>query len=308
MPPTPGWYHSLASYCRRRFGRPLRKLPLTLPLTCPNRDGTKGTGGCLYCGPTGSGRADTRPVAEQIASALAGHPPTTLFWAYFQAWTNTYAAADDLKPAWDTVRTHPSIRALSVGTRPDCLDDSHLDLLASYTPEREVWIELGLQSAHDRTLERIGRGHSVADFLRAVERTARYPLKLCVHLILGLPDETPDDMLATARLVASLPVHGVKFHMLYVERGSRLADLHTAHPLPLLPLEDYADILAHCLELLPSRIVIHRLVSDCPADRLLAPDWILHKPAVLRTVQDRLLRLATWQGRLADLPSASQAP
>ena len=225
-------YLDLNSHLRRRFGQRVQKIALDAGFTCPNRDGRVSRGGCLYCNARGSGTgawARGLNLTAQLRQGLArlkDRYQTDRFIAYFQSFSNTYAPVARLQALYDEVLGLPEVVGLSVGTRPDCLEEGVLELLAGYARERLLWLELGLQSAHDRTLAALNRGHDVACFTRAVERAAARGLEVVAHVILGLPGEGPEEMAATADYLASLPLQGVKIHLLYVVRGSALARLY----------------------------------------------------------------------------------
>ncbi len=225
------------------------------------------------------------------------------FLAYFQPYTNTYAPLDQLRRAYEVVRAFPEVVALAVGTRPDCVDERVLGLLAEHAQEREVWVEYGLQSIHDRTLRALNRGHSAADFLRAVELTRHHPeLKVCAHVILGLPGEDASDEAATAEALARLDVEGVKLHPLYVVAGTALALDHAAGEVVPLTRPDYVRRVTAFLERLSPGTVVQRLSADCPPDRLLAPDWLNDKRAVVAEIEARLEAEDTWQGKRLGAP------
>lgn len=224
--------------------------------------------------------------------------------AYFQSFTNTYAPVETLRALYDCVLAQSGIVGLSVGTRPDCAGDEVLDLLASYRERALVWVEYGLQSAHDATLASINRGHDAACFERTVRRTARRGLNVCAHIILGLPGESRGMMLETARFLAELPVHGVKIHALYVIEGTAMAGRFQEGGCRCLSREAYVDRVVDVLEQLPADVVIQRLTGDPPpGQRLVAPFWTLEKGWTLRRIQERLEERDTWQGRKVQGPS-----
>ncbi len=298
-------YHSFSSYLRARFGEKLRRIPLDAGFGCPNRPGPDGRGGpgCIYCANEAfSPECGPKPppLEEQLASAIArirGRHRTSGFIAYFQAFTNTWAPVETLRERYDTIRRFPQIRALAVGTRPDCVDSAVLDLLESYCQDYEVWIEYGLQSASDEILSRIRRGHTVEDFVRAVEDTARRPaLKICTHVIFGLPGESPADRERTAALLARLPVHGVKIHHCHVVRGTPLADMYAAGAYEPPEYGRYIGWVCDFLERIPWRVTVQRLAGDAPRRLLLAPRWGRSGIQVSRGVQSELLRRGTRQG------------
>lgn len=299
-------YHSFNSYLKRRFGRRVWKVTVDAGMTCPNRDGSVGDGGCSYClRDAHSGGAPGRPVVEQIAEgikSLRRRRKAERFIVYFQAGTNTYAPIYKLKSLFDTVKAFSEVVGLAVGTRPDCLGDPVLDLLESYASDYEVWLELGLQSAHDNTLASIDRGHGLQSFLDAYNRARERPLKLCVHLILGLPGEGADDMLETGRQVAGLRPDGLKLHPLQVLRGTTLAEQYKAGKFRLLSLEEYVSVVCDSLEILPSETTIQRLTAEAPASLLLAPDWCRNKQALLAAIDNELVRRGTFQGSLFSPP------
>jgi radical SAM protein (TIGR01212 family) len=219
------------------------------------------------------------------------------FIAYFQAFTNTYAPLDRLKQLYNEAASLPGVVGLAIGTRPDCVPDETLDLIASFTPRLETWVEYGLQSAHDSTLSAIGRGHTVAQFSDAVERTAQRGIKVCAHVILGLPRETGKMMKETARSIAALPVEGVKIHLFHILKDSRFEAPYRDGKIALLSREEYASLVCDFLELLPPQIVTQRLTGEAPRANLIAPLWALDKHAVLEAINAELERRDSRQGQ-----------
>jgi len=297
-------YYSLRDYLQNRFGERVQKVTLDAGLTCPNRDGRVGWGGCLYCNARGSGTGAAalgQSLAQQLAAGIArlsARYQARKFIAYFQSFSNTYAPLSRLREMYAQALAHPQVVGLSIGTRPDCLLPASIDLLASYSRTHLVWLELGLQSAHDRTLRLLNRGHDVACFVAAVRQAAARGLQVLAHVILGLPGEDRADMLATARFLATLPLAGVKIHLLYIIKGTRLADLFFRGDYQPLSQEDYVDLVVAFLELLPPHFVIHRLTGDPHSEELLAPTWCLDKGLVLQQIKKTFLDRQTYQGRL----------
>lgn len=295
-------YRDLNSYLRQRFGARVQKITLDAGLTCPNRDGRVGTGGCLYCNARGSGTgAWSRGLGlgEQLAGGIARlsrRYRAAKFIAYFQSFSNTYAPPEKLQARYETALAFPQVVGLSIGTRPDCLEDAVLDLLAGYARERLVWLELGLQSAHDATLARLNRGHDVACFTDAVARAAARGLEVVAHVVLGLPGEGPREMAATAAYLSRLPLQGVKIHLLYVIKGSGLARLYDAGEYQCLTEDRYVSLAVDFVELLPPHLVIHRLTGDPHPEELLAPAWCLDKARVLRRLREEFARRGSRQG------------
>jgi len=298
-------YNRFSDDLRRRYGAKVYKLTLDAGLSCPNRDGTVGAGGCVFCDPEGgTGRGEDRsdiPLARQIAEGKAGlrrRYRAERFIAYFQSFSNTYGPVDRLGRLYGEAAADPEVVALSIATRPDCLPDPVLDLLAGYASRIETWVELGIQSLHEPSLRWMGRGHGTDVIEEAVSALRRRGVHVCAHLILGLPGETQTEMTATARGVSGMGVEAVKLHMLYVTRGARLAADHGAGRLDLLSRDEYIGAVVAVLENLAPGIVIQRLVSEARPDRLSAPDWLRDKSAVIRGIERRLERLDTRQGRL----------
>ncbi len=295
-------YRDLNSYLKGRFGERVQKITLDAGLTCPNRDGRIGTGGCLYCNARGSGTGAWdrgQSITAQMQGGivrLARRYGAAKFIAYFQSFSNTYAPIEKLRKLYDEALAFPAVVGLSLGTRPDCLSHDVLDLLAGYARDRLVWLELGLQSGHDATLQRLNRGHDVACFTAAVTRAAARGLQVVSHVILGLPGEGPRDMTATAAYLARLPVHGVKIHLLYVVKDSGLARLHQAGECVCLTEDQYVQRVVDFIERLPAHLVIHRLTGDPHPEELVAPAWCLDKPRVLRLLREEFDRRGTRQG------------
>ncbi len=275
-------YLSLREYFRKRYGRRVQKITVSLPFTCPNRDGSKGRGGCTFCyeGSRPTLLDPAKPLEVQIEEGIERvrrkYGRDTLFFIYYQSYTNTYGDLDYLKEIYDTALRFEGVVGIDVGTRPDCVPEEVLDLLESYTRRGlEVWVELGLQSANYETLKGINRAHGVSDFVDAVLRTKRRPLKVCTHIILGLPGEGKEDFLETAKLIASLPVDGVKIHPLHVIRGTPLAVQYERGEFTVLSLEEYVRACADVIEILPEDVVIHRITGEVEADLLIAPEYCL---------------------------------
>lgn len=298
-------YLDLNSHLKGRFGVRVQKITLDAGLTCPNRDGRVGVGGCLYCNARGSGTgawARGLSLTDQMRQGLAHlqrRYRAQKFIAYFQSFSNTYAPFPRLKALYEEALAFPEVVGLSIGTRPDCLPEEVLELLAGYARKHLVWLELGLQSAHDATLARINRGHDVACFTAAVTRAAARGLEVIAHVILGLPGEGPAELAATARYLASLPLQGVKIHLLYVIRGSGLARLFQAGEYLCLEEAEYVGLVADFLELLPAHLVIHRLTGDPHPGELLAPAWCLGKSRVLKAIRAEFARRGSRQGSRA---------
>ncbi len=304
MPPREKRYRDFKTYLRERFGSTVFKLPLDAGFTCPNRDGRVGSGGCFYCDGRGSRlrRAGPLPsVTEQVRAGMDHYRErrgARLFLPYFQTFTNTYAPLERLRALYDEALAFPEVVGLAVGTRPDCLPDEVIALLASYLPRREVWVELGLQSIHPRTLALINRCHTAEEFTDAARRAAAAGLKVCAHVILGLPGESGEEMRETARALAGLPIAGVKIHLLLVLEGTPLAGLYRRGEVRLPSMEEYAARAADVLELLPPEVIIQRLTADGYRDILIAPAWANRKLEVLDAIQAELIRRDSRQGRL----------
>jgi radical SAM protein (TIGR01212 family) len=298
-------YRDYNSYLKEIFGERVQKIPLDGGLSCPNRDGTISDKGCLFCDSRGSGTGAMlnrglsidQQIVEGIEFARERYGAKK-FIAYFQSFTNTYAPLARLKALYDRALHHSAMVGLSVATRADCVNLEVLKLLGSYQKDYLVWVELGLQSAHDRTLSRINRGHDVASFEEAVIRAADQGLNVCAHVILGLPGEDRGMMVETGRFLSGLPVQGVKIHLLYVVKGTPLAELYAEKTFRCLEREEYADLVVDFLEVLPAHMIIQRLTGDPVRSELVAPRWALEKAVNLRLIRARLEDRNTRQGRL----------
>lgn len=305
-------WHTLSTYFRERFGGRVQKIPLDAGASCPNRDGTLSHEGCLFCNAQGSGSGlldrgiDIGAQWKFWQEKYANTDNARDFLAYLQSFSNTYGPVAHLRRLLDAVARLPGNRGLSIGTRPDCVDEEKLDLLAS-CPLPEVWLELGLQSAHDTTLKRVGRRHTHADAERAIHMAADRGLRVCGHLMAGLPGESVEDFLVSVRWAAALPLKGVKLHSLYVCRHSPLEYLWKKGDYIPLTRAAYVDALACALPLLPSSMVIHRLTGDPAPGELLAPLWTLRKRDVFTALHHRMRTDGLWQGCHADVPTQRPA-
>jgi len=295
-------YYDFKSFLVNTFGCRVYKLQIDAGFTCPNRDGTIATGGCIYCDGRGSrlrqeGFLPT--VGEQIVKAknlfrrLRG---AEKFIAYFQTFTNTYAPYELLKDLYDEALRQDDIVGLAVGTRPDSISDDVIELFSDYARDHHIWLEYGLQSAHDRTLTFLNRGHDLQCFLDAVTKTAGRNIHICTHIIVGLPGETHDDILETARLVASLPIQGIKIHLLLALEGTKLGALFKAGKIEMIEKEAYVNTVCDILEILPPEMVIQRLTADGYRDIYLAPEWGKSKLTVINAIDGEMEKRDSYQG------------
>ena len=297
-------YRSLSDAMKERFGTKVYRLALTTGATCPNRDGTLGYGGCIFCSEGGSGEfaAPLLPVKEQIRQAKkrvsAKFSPSIpeeerKYIAYFQSFTNTYGDEDALLSMFREAAAEPGICAVAIGTRPDCLSEKMISGLSELNKEVPVWVELGLQTIHEDTARFIRRGYALPVFEDAARRLKAAGMEVIVHIILGLPSETRERMLETVRYVGDFVprLDGIKISLLYVLRGTDLADLYAAGKVPEMTLEEYAALIVDCLRILPEDMTVHRLTGDGPKKLLLSPLWSGDKKRVLNTL-NRAIREA----------------
>ena len=297
-------YYSLHAMLQERFHEKVYKLSLNGGMTCPNRDGTLGTRGCIFCSAGGSGdfAADrllsvTKQIEQQKA-LITQKRPVHKFIAYFQAYTNTYAPVPYLEKLFRETICHPDIVALSIGTRPDCLGDDVLDLLDRLNRIKPVWVELGLQTIHEDTARYIRRGYTLDCFEKTVKDLRARSLEVIVHTILGLPGEDRERTLQTIRYLNGQPIQGIKLQLLHVLKGTDLALDYERGLFETLTMESYLTLLIACLERLSPDIVVHRLTGDGPKDLLIAPVWSSAKRTVLNELHRRMKLENTWQGRL----------
>jgi len=298
--------NSYGSYLRRRFGFRISKVNVDGGFTCPNRDGTKGTGGCIYCENASFSPGGTQaviPLEQQMTEGIAYHRrrlQSEKFIIYFQKFTNTYASVEKLRDMYSRALAHPDVLGISVGTRPDALGDDALALLAELARNHYVCVELGLQSMDDTILKWMNRGHGLAEYLKAVERIAGRGIDICTHLIYGFPGETRASFLKTADLISGLPIDALKIHQLHAVRGTRLAELYEKRLYQPISLEEYIAAVCDFLERIPATIAIQRLYGSAPLDLLVAPRWGLKNNQMWYAIINELGRRGTWQGcRLA---------
>ena len=295
-------YNDYNSYLKNKYGCKVYRIGLDAGFSCPNRDGLKGYDGCIYCNEDGSRSSYINPkdsVSEQLAariSYLKEKKAAAKFIAYFQAFTNTYAPTEKLKKVYDQVLPFKEVVGISIGTRPDTIDREKLRLISSYQNKYEVWIEYGLQSSHDRTLKTINRGHDFAAFVDALKMTKEFGIKVCTHIILGLPGETKDDMIATARKVSDLKIDGVKIHLLHVLKGSSLEKLYNDEKVQLLEQNQYAELVCDFMENLSKDIIIQRLTGQGSMANHIAPIWALDKLGTIQKIEEEFKKRGSRQG------------
>lgn len=297
------YYYSANEYYRKIFGRKAYRLSLNGGMTCPNRDGTAGYGGCIFCSEGGSGdfaESALMPVREQISSAISHVPKRyegSSFIAYFQAFSNTYAPVSYLEKIFSEAITDSRISGLIIATRPDCLPDDVISLIKDLSQKKPLWIELGLQTINDNTAGLINRGYRLDVFEEALSKLNGISIPVTVHVIIGLPGESNADWIACAEYLARKHVHGVKLQLLHVLRGTGLEALYADGNLKVLTLGEYVKSIADILEVLPPDMVIYRLTGDGPKNILIAPKWSTDKKNVLNSIVRELQSRKTYQGK-----------
>ena len=294
-------YRNLSSYFRDKYGKRLDKVCIDGGFTCPNRDGKCGVGGCIFCGERGAGEHidPTASISEQVRNRLKKSKTGDIFVAYFQNFTNTYAPIEVLRERYDAALIDDRIKVLAIGTRPDCIDEEVCKLLSEYAREREVWVELGLQTASDKTAEVINRGYKTEVFVRAMSLIEKYGLKAIVHIMMGLPGESVEDMKRTADFVAQFPIFGLKIHSIYVMKGTELERIYLEKRYTPPTFDEYCEAAAYAVARMPEDVVIHRLTGDCPKGMLVAPEWNSDKTIVIDTLMEKMRALGYRQGTLA---------
>ena len=290
-------YNSISGYLKDHFGSKTIKLSIDGGFTCPNRDGSKGYRGCSFCSDSGSGEFSS-DIDDQIA-LYSRKWPDAKYIAYFQNHTNTYAPVEELREKYYKVLSDPRVSGLAIGTRPDCLGDDVLDLLDEINRDHFLWVELGLQTIHEKTAKSINRCYDLREFDRAVSELGKRNIRTVVHLILGLPGETRDMMLKSVRYVSSIPgLFGMKLHLMNLVKGSEMArEMPDYVSFP--DIDSYVELVTSCLEIIPPSVTIHRLTGDARRDILLSPVWSFNKRTILNRINDRLNLLDTWQGKKA---------
>ena len=295
-------YNRFSDHLKNLYGVKVYKVTLDAGFTCPNRDGTISSEGCVFCDNGGSFSQlypSNISVKEQLDLGITlaiDKYKAEKFLAYFQAYSNTYKPVNELKIIYDEALSHEDVIGMSIGTRPDCVDEEKLDLISDYTKKHYIWLEYGLQSIHDRSLKFINRGHDFAAFVNALKNTQKRNINVCAHVILGLPNETKQDMLETAKVLGDLGVNGVKIHLLCVLNNTRLAKLYFQGKIPLMEEDEYVETVCDFLELLPPSVTIHRLAGNGLKPNMLAPGWLSKKFIVLNKIDKLLEERNSFQG------------
>ena len=296
-------YHTFTYFLEQKFGRKVAKISLDAGFTCPNIDGSKGVGGCTYCSARGSGdfagdqSLSLREQFEQVRQVMNQKWPDAVYIPYFQAHTNTYAPLEVLKEKFEEALSFPDVMGLAIATRADCITDEIADYLGELAQRTYLEVELGLQSVHDVTGERIHRCHSYADFLEGYQKLADRGINICVHIIDGLPGEDREMMLETARRLSHLKLHSIKIHLLHVLKGTVMEQQLAEGQFRLLTREEYVGIVCDQLELLPPQMVIQRVTGDGERESLVGPEWSLKKLCVMNEIDKELVRRNSFQGK-----------
>ncbi len=300
-------YNFFGDYLLDKFGSKILKLPINAGFTCPNRDGSLGKGGCIFCSEDGSSSNSTlgiRDIKKQMDSARKNFTRVSSnikYISYFQSYTNTHAPTSYLKSLYDIATEDSDIIGLMIGTRPDCLPDETLKMISSYRNKKEnfeLWLEIGVQSMHDKSLKLLNRQHSVKDSSVSIIKADSYGIKTCIHIILGIPGETWQEMMETAKIISNLPISAVKIHHLHVIKDTALEQYYNNDKFSTLSLNEYTSIVADFIERLRPDIQIHRLMGDRNDDKLIAPKWGHHKGTIINAIEDQLKNRHTYQGFL----------
>jgi len=306
----PAWwgnkrYHTLNWELRKQFGGKVFKIPLDAGFTCPNRDGKLSDRGCLFCSPRGSGdfsgdrNFELAQQFDQLKAIMHKKWPQGKYIAYFQAFSNTYADAKHLRELYEFAVNQPDTVGLAIATRPDCVPDEVLDLLAEFNQKTYLWVELGLQTIHKKTAGQMNLQYDFDVFQQALYNLHNRGIMTVAHIILGLPGETHEMMQATGEALAKLPIQGLKIHLLHLMKNTPLAQIYAEKTFPYLTREEYVDLVVDILEQMPASVIIHRLTGDSPRSTLIGPEWSLNKWEVLNSIDNRLIERNTWQGRMS---------
>lgn len=296
-------YNHFGRYLKTKYGYKIHKVNIDAGFTCPNRDEVTLEGGCIYCDNRAFNKHAYRDIQKNIRQQLAeGIAQKKRIYgidkiiAYFQAYTNTFEKTEYLKGQYDIIREFPEIIGLAIGTRPDCIDDEKLDMIESFAKDYQVWVEYGLQSANDPTLEKINRGHTFQQFIDAIKITKARAISICVHLILGLPFENHSDMMRTADLISRLPISGIKLHNMCVVKGTELEKLYDSGEYKTLTFDEYVQTAVDFLEKIPYEITVQRLTADSPNDIFVSPDWAKDRWKVIDEINAEFKRRDSFQG------------
>lgn len=296
-------FHTWNTEMRRAFGTKVFKVMLDAGFTCPNRDGSIAAGGCTFCSARGSGdfagsrRHDLVTQFNEVRDRQHKKWPDAKYIGYFQAYTNTYAPLDTLREYYEVILEQPGVVGLSIATRPDCLPDDVIDYLAELNERTYLWLEMGLQTVHESTSQLINRAHDTACYVDAVERLRARGIRVCTHIIHGLPGETHEMMLETVHQVAAMDVQGIKIHLLHLMRKTPMVKQYEAGLLRFLEKDEYVKLIVDSLEMLPPDMIVHRLTGDAPRDLLIGPMWSLKKWEVLNAIDAELTARNSWQGK-----------
>ncbi|MBP2000502.1 radical SAM protein (TIGR01212 family) [Paenibacillus shirakamiensis] len=296
-------FHTWNTEMHDALGGKVFKVMLDAGFTCPNRDGSIAKGGCTFCSARGSGdfagsrRDDLVTQFNNIRDRQHTKWPNAKYIGYFQAYTNTYAPVEELREYYETILAQPGVVGLSIATRPDCLPDEVVDYLAELNERTYLWVEMGLQTIHESTSELINRAHDSKCYIEAVEKLRKRNIRVCAHIIYGLPQESHEMMLDTGRAVANMDVQGIKIHLLHLMRKTPMVKQYEAGLLRFLEQDEYIKLIVDTLEFLPPEMIVHRLTGDAPRDLLIGPLWSLKKWEVLNTIDDELKKRDTWQGK-----------
>jgi radical SAM protein (TIGR01212 family) len=295
-------YNSLNYFLRQKFGEKMFKISLDAGFTCPNRVGEAGYGGCIFCSARGSGdfAGTNQNLKEQffeVKKMMNNKWRSGKYIGYFQAYTNTYAPVEELREKYYSILELEGVLGLAIATRPDCLPTDVLDLLEEINKKTYLWVELGLQTIHEDTAELINRGYKLETYINAVRELKKRNIDVVTHVILGLPEESRNDMLETVDFIANTGTQGIKLHMLHLMRNTRMVKLYEEGKLSFMNKDEYVNLIVDSIEKLPEDMVIHRLTGDSPRSTLIEPMWSLKKWEVLNSIDDCFAERATWQGK-----------
>lgn len=297
-------YHTYNYYLKNKYHQKVAKVALNADFTCPNRDGTKGYGGCIFCSSSGSGdyagnvHDHLEKQFQTISQVMKRKWPECAYIAYFQANTNTYGPLDKIKKMIAPFLNKEDVKGIALATRPDCLNEEIVQYLSTINKQKDVYIELGLQTIHEQTSKLINRGHTFQEFLDGLTLCRKYHLEVCVHIINGLPFETKEMMIETAKTLGQLDIQALKIHMLFVVKNTKLQQMYENHEFNMLSRQEYIDIVVEQLRYIKPEIVIERLTGDGKIDDLIAPLWSIKKVTILNDIDKKMKELDVYQGDL----------